>query len=60
VTLRWRAVEGRTYRLSYKASLGDSTWRELSRHTATNFVQAATDRTAGGAGQRFYIVEELP
>ena len=59
VTLRWRAVEGRTYRLSYKASLGDAIWRELSRHTATNSVQAATDRTAGGAGQRFYIVEEL-
>jgi hypothetical protein len=60
VTVRWRAVEGRSYRLIYKDSLDDLLWRELEQLTATNSVQTAPDPTFGNAAQRFYQVEEKP
>jgi hypothetical protein len=60
VTLRWRAVEGKTYWLKYKNGLGEAGWTTLGSYVATRSVLTATDLTAGGAPQRYYWIEERP
>ena len=59
-TLKWRAVEGRSYALSFCDALNAQAWNLLNTYVATNSVQTATDSTTGAAGQRFYRLQELP
>lgn len=60
VLVKWRTVIGKTYRFKWKRHLGQATWTLLSTHTATNWVQVATDTTVGAEQQRFYLIEEVP
>ncbi|MBI3869554.1 MAG: lamin tail domain-containing protein [Verrucomicrobia bacterium] len=59
-TLRWRAVEGKNYALTYKDSLLDSNWKPLDNASATNSILAITDSKSGNRKQRFYRVQETP
>jgi len=60
ITLKWRAIIGKTYHLKWKTRLTDAGWTSLASHPAEDWVETASDSTAGNATQRFYLVEELP
>ncbi|HYT58842.1 MAG TPA: tandem-95 repeat protein [Haliangiales bacterium] len=58
VTLAWPSVPGKTYRVSYKTSLSDSTWTPLGEDlTATDTTTSRSDYVVGN---RFYSVQQLP
>jgi hypothetical protein len=60
VSVKWRSVVGKTYQFKWKSHLGQATWTLLSTHTATDWVQTATDTTVSAEQQKFYLIEELP
>jgi hypothetical protein len=57
-TLRWRAIVGRTYQLSWKEELAAAGWTVFNSRTAEDWVETAID--VGNASQRFYLIEEQP
>jgi hypothetical protein len=60
-TVSWSALPGLTYRLQYKADLGDAAWLELPGDVlATNTVAFKVDTTPGTNLTRFYRILALP
>ena len=61
VTLTWRGLPGKTYRLQFKSNLNASPWTDLPGDvTATGVSAVKVDNSIGDASQRFYRVVELP
>lgn len=61
VTLRWSALPGLTYRLQYKAELGDPAWTDLPGDvTATNDTAFSLDPTSLTNFTRFYRLIAIP
>jgi Tol biopolymer transport system component len=57
IQLFWTSVPGKTYRVEYKASLGDSQWTSFpDLVTASGTTASATDPNSGFTGTRFYRV----
>jgi YD repeat-containing protein len=57
VTVRWRAVAGRTYRLHYKVSLADAEWQSIPGDiTADGSVGSKVDPAGLGQGARYYRI----
>lgn len=59
-TLRCRAIPGRSYSVKWKRRLTDLAWTTLTTRSVGDWVETITDTTAGGAEQRFYLLEETP
>ena len=59
LTLAWRAVPGRSYRLQYKNSLTDPVWLDLPGNVRASGVAASTTAPMQGP-QRFYRVVANP
>jgi hypothetical protein len=59
-TLRCRVIPGQTYRLKWTRRFTDQAWTTLFARQAADWVETATDSTAGNAEQRFYLLEEVP
>jgi len=59
ITLQWRSVPGRRYRLLAKPNLAEMGWSELGTYNATNATVAATEELPGVSESRFYRVEEV-
>jgi hypothetical protein len=59
VTLRWRAVPGRAYRVEYKDSLGAPLWTPFPGNVSAVGATASLIDTVGGRGHRFYRVLRL-
>lgn len=58
VTLTWSALESKSYRVQYKASLSDASWNDLSPDvTASGTSASTTDSTA--TAPRFYRIRVL-
>ena len=61
VTLTWRGLPGKTYRVQFKSSLDAGPWRDLAGDiTASGATASKVDDTIGNAAQRFYRVVEAP
>jgi uncharacterized delta-60 repeat protein len=61
VNLIWDAIPNRTYRVQYDGRLPATNWTDLPGDiSATSATASKTDRTVGGASQRFYRVMLLP
>jgi len=58
VTISWATVPGKSYRVSYKSSLKDSSWKLLGQTVAA--TGTITTRSDYATGNRFYRVQELP
>jgi hypothetical protein len=61
VILRWGAIDGRSYRVQYKARLDQPTWTELPGDvTATGGTASKEDNSLVGVTERFYCIEARP
>lgn len=58
--LKWRAVEGSSYRVEYAETPQADRWRWLQTMTATNGLPVMEDPASAGTAMRFYRVGELP
>src|SRR6185295_9202714 len=59
VTVKWSAVSGRSYRVQFNSSLGN-TWTSLTPDVVANGSVGSKIDSTGGASQRFYRVILLP
>jgi hypothetical protein len=55
-TLVWNSSPSKTYQISTKTSLQDTTWTPLTTVTATNATTSWKDTAARARNQRFYMV----
>jgi len=61
VTLRWGGIDGRSYRVQFKARLDQPDWTDLAGDvTATGGMATKEDNGLGSARERFYRVQALP
>jgi len=56
--LVWKSISNKTYQVSYKNSLADSSWTMAAQITATGATSAWSDTNAVKASQRFYVVAQ--
>lgn len=56
-TIQWSSVSGKTYRLQFKNSLGDTPWTNVPGDVLANSATASKlDSTASGQDRRYYRV----
>jgi hypothetical protein len=58
--LAWSALPGRSYRVEWKANLGDPAWQMLADLYAAATTLSYTDQTVPVSAQRFYRITLLP
>ncbi|MFZ4682827.1 MAG: hypothetical protein ACOYMS_10010 [Terrimicrobiaceae bacterium] len=64
--VRWPAVPGKTYRVTYKNSLGDAVWltdlpgSTVTAPVSTGAAESTFNDATSGLQQRFYRIELLP
>lgn len=54
--LSWYSIAGRTYRVQWKAALGDVAWNNVTGDVLATDALASKSVSTGGTGQRFYRV----
>lgn len=61
VTLTWRSVRGKPYRVQFKANLNAGSWATLAGDVTGNGATVSkVDATIGNAARRFYRLIEAP
>jgi len=59
VTVRWTSIVGKTYRLQYKESLGDTNWRDVAPDVSASGATALGTNGVEAASRRFYRVKDV-
>jgi hypothetical protein len=57
--LVWNSISNKTYQISYKNSLADTTWTIAAQTTATGSSSSWDDPGSMKANQRFYLVAQM-